>query len=123
MITNLAHASDEPTEPRGTPLNIQKIVKQAQQAKARMEAIQAELGNDIVEASAGGGMVKVQMTGEQELKSIKIDPAAVDPAEVEMLEDMILAAVNEANRMSTELAQQKMAEVTGSLQGMGFPGM
>lgn len=98
-------------------------MKQAQQAKMRMEQIQAELGNDIVEASAGGGMVKVQMTGEQELKAIKIDPAAVDPAEVEMLEDMILAAVNEATRMSNELAQTKMAEVTGSLQGMGIPGL
>lgn len=104
-------------------MNIQKIVKQAQQAKMRMEQIQAELANDIVEASAGGGMVKVQMNGEQELRSIKIDPAAVDPNEVELLEDMILAAVNEANRMSTELAQKKMAEVTGSLQGLGIPGL
>ena len=104
-------------------MNIQKIMKQAQQAKKRMEEIQEELKTLTVEASAGGGMVKVVMTGDQVIQSVKLDPAAVDPQDVEMLEDLIVAAVNEASRMATDLAATKMEEITGGLQGMGLPGM
>ena len=98
-------------------------MKQAQQAKKRMEEIQEELKTLTVEASAGGGMVKVVMTGDQVVQSVKLDPAAVDPQDVEMLEDLIVAAVNEASRMATDLAAAKMEEITGGLQGMGLPGM
>ncbi|MDR1775236.1 MAG: YbaB/EbfC family nucleoid-associated protein [Actinomycetes bacterium] len=96
-------------------MNIQKLMKQAQQAQAQMMAAQAEIANQTVEASAGGGMVKVTMSGDQQLKSVKIDPAAVDPADVELLEDMVLAAVNEAARSAAELANSRMESITGGL--------
>jgi DNA-binding YbaB/EbfC family protein len=101
-------------------MNIQKLMKQAQQAQAQMTAIQEELANESVEASAGGGMVKVVMTGDQSLKEVKIDPAAVDPEEVDLLEDMIVAAVSEASRMAAQLSAQKMEAVTGGLNLPGF---
>lgn len=101
-------------------MNIQKIMKQAQQAQAKMAAVQDELALEIVEASVGGGMVKVTMTGDQQVRSVKIDPAAVDPEEVELLEDMIVAAVNEASRSASELAAKKMEAVTG---GLNIPGL
>ena len=104
-------------------MNIQKIMKQAQQAQAQMARVQAELAEEVVEASAGGGMVKVQMTGDLQVKSVKIDPAAVDPDEVELLEDMVAAAFGEASRAANELAAKKMEAVTGGLQGLGLPGM
>ena len=100
-------------------MNIQKLMKQAQQAQAQMAAVQNELATLTVEASAGGGMVKVVMTGDQNLKELHIDPAAVDPEEVELLEDMIIAAISEASRMASELAAKKMEAVTG---GMNLPG-
>jgi DNA-binding YbaB/EbfC family protein len=101
-------------------MNLQKLMKQAQQAQAQMAAMQAELANEVVEASAGGGMVKVTMTGDQQLREVKIDPAAVDPEEVELLEDMVLAAVNEAARTAAEVASRKMESVTGGLNLPGF---
>jgi DNA-binding YbaB/EbfC family protein len=94
-------------------------MKQAQAAQAQMTAVQAELAETTVEASAGGGMVKVVMTGDQQLHKVSIDPAAVDPEEVELLEDMVLAAVNEAARQASELAASKMNAITG---GMNLPG-
>ena len=101
-------------------MNIQKLMKQAQQAQAQMAAVQEELANETVEASAGGGMVKVVMTCDRNLREIKIDPDAVDPEEVELLEDMILAAINEASRTAEETAAAKMDEVTGGLNIPGF---
>lgn len=101
-------------------MNIQKLMKQAQEAQAKMTAMQEELAKEIVSASAGGGMVKVEMTGAQEMVSIKLDPAVLDPDELEMLEDMIVAAVNEAARTASELAAGRMQEITG---GMNLPGM
>ena len=101
-------------------MNIQKLMKQAQQAQAQMAAIQEELAHQTVEASAGGGMVKVVMTCDQNLKELHIDPAAVDPAEVELLEDMILAAINEASRMAAQASAAKMEAVTGGLDLPGF---
>jgi len=77
-------------------------------------------GATIVDGSAGGGVVTAQATGKQELVSITIDPSAVDPSDVEMLQDLVLAAANDALRASRELAEQKMAAVTG---GMRIPGM
>jgi len=101
-------------------VNIQKLMKQAQQAQAQMHAVQEELANQTVEASAGGGMVKVVMSCDRNLKSITIDPDAVDPEEVELLEDMIFAAVTEASRTAEATAQAKMDEVTG---GLNIPGL
>jgi len=101
-------------------VNIQKLMKQAQQAQAQMAAVQQELAVETVQASAGGGMVKVVMTCDRNLREILIDPDAVDPAEVELLQDMILAAVNEASRVAEETAAAKMDEVTG---GLNLPGL
>jgi len=101
-------------------MNMQKMIKQAQQAQAQMMQMQEDLANETVEASAGGGMVKVTMSGAQELTGIKIDPVAIDADDVELLEDMILAAINEATRSASELANSKMSAITG---GMDIPGL
>lgn len=85
-----------------------------------MAKVQQELETKEVEASAGGGRGKVVATGKQEIKSIEINPDAVDPDDVEMLEDMVLAAVNEAVRKSQEMVQEGMKKVTG---GMNIPGL
>lgn len=101
-------------------MNFGKMMKQVQQAQAKMEAIQKELADETVEASAGGGTVRVVITGALEVRSISIDPAAVDPDDVELLSDLITAAVNEALRSAQALAAQKMSAVTG---GMNIPGL
>jgi nucleoid-associated protein EbfC len=97
--------------------NLQRMAQQMQQEMLR---VQTELEAEQVDGSAGGGVVKAIVTGKQELVSITIDPDAVDPSDVEMLQDLIVAAVNDALRASRELAEQKMAAVTGGLQ---IPGM
>ena len=97
--------------------NLQRMAMQMQQEMAR---VQEELETLTVDGSAGGGVVKATVTGKQELVSVTIDPSAVDPDDVEMLQDLVLAAVNEALRSSRELAEQKMAAVTG---GLRLPGM
>lgn len=96
------------------------MMKQVQQAQAKMAAIQEELKDETVESSAGGGMVRVVMTGDMEVKSVVIDPSAVDPDDIELLADMVAAAVNEAVRSAQELAANKMSAVTG---GMSIPGL
>jgi DNA-binding YbaB/EbfC family protein len=101
--------------------NYQKMMKQVQKMQADMAKAQDDLANEIVEASAGGGMVTVQATGAIELKSIKIDPAAVDADDVEMLEDLIMAATNEALRSAQELANKKMSGITSGLNIPGLP--
>jgi nucleoid-associated protein EbfC len=107
--------------------NMQQMLQQVQKMQHDMEAAQKELGNEMVEASAGGGMVTVRVSGDLEVKSVRIDPGAVDPEDVEMLSDMVLAAVNEALRSAQELAATKMSGATGdldlgSLGGLGLPG-
>jgi len=97
--------------------NIQRMAQQMQQEMLR---IQTELGETNVDGSAGGGVVTATVTGKQELVSVTIDPSAIDPADAEMLQDLIVAAVNDALRASRELAEQKMAAVTGGLQLPGF---
>ena len=92
--------------------NLQRMAQQMQQ---EMERVQAELAATKVEGSAGGGVVKVVVTGKQEILSIAIDPSAVDPDDVEMLEDLVTAAVNEALESSRRLAEQKM----GGMQSLG----
>src|SRR5436309_308287 len=114
------------TRPRGGPggggFDMNALLKQAQQMQADMSKAQEELAGEQVEASAGGGMVKVTMSGDLKLQSIQIDPEAVDPEDSEMLADMVLAAVNEAIRSAQELATSKMGGITGGLGGAGGAG-
>lgn len=100
--------------------NMQKMMKQVQKMQADMAKLQEELENRTVEASAGGGTVSVVVSGKQELKSIQIKPEAVDPEDVEMLQDMIVAAVNEGLRKSQEMVAAEMSKVTG---GLKLPGL
>jgi nucleoid-associated protein EbfC len=104
------------------PPNMQQLLKQAQKMQEDMLAAQESLKDELVEASAGGGMVTVQVTGDLVIKSIKIDPQAVDPEDVELLQDMVLAAVNEGMRSAQELAAAKMGGIAGGLGGLGLPG-
>jgi hypothetical protein len=97
-----------------------KLMKQAQEMQSKMARVQEDLAGREVEGTAGGGMVTVRMNGKQELLSVKIKPDAVDPEDVEMLEDMLIAAFNEARRQAEDLMQKEMAKATG---GMGLPGM
>ncbi|MHB1362256.1 MAG: YbaB/EbfC family nucleoid-associated protein [Thermoleophilia bacterium] len=101
-------------------MNYGKMMKQVQEMQKQMVKAQEELANQEVEASAGGGMVTVVATGDLKIKSIKIDPGAVDPDDVEMLEDMALAATNEALRSAQELASSRMNGLTG---GLNIPGL
>ncbi len=103
--------------------NMQQLLKQAQKMQQDMMAAQESLKDEVVEASAGGGMVTVEVTGDMEVKSIKIKPDAVDPDDVELLQDMVLAAVNEAMRSAQELAASKLGGLTGGLGGLGLPGL
>ncbi len=101
-------------------MNYGKMMKQMQKMQAEMGRIQEELADQEIEASAGGGMVTAVVNGKQEVIKIEIKAEAVDPEEVDLLQDMVLAAVNEAMRQAQELAAQKMGAVTG---GMGLPGL
>ncbi len=96
------------------------MIKQAQQLQARLMKAQEDLENETVEASAGGGAVKVVATGKQTIQSVTIDPAAVDPDDVELLQDMVLAAANEALAKSQALAAERLGALTG---GLKIPGM
>ncbi|WP_054936966.1 YbaB/EbfC family nucleoid-associated protein [Moorella stamsii] len=100
--------------------NINKMMKQMQKMQAQIARLQDELGEKTVEAAAGGGAVVVTANGRQEIVGIKIDPAAVDPEDVEMLQDLILAAVNEALRQSQEMAAREMGKITGNMRLPGF---
>lgn len=97
------------------------LMKQAQKMQAEMAKVQEELKDEKVEASAGGGAVKVVVSGELEVLSIELAPEAVDPEDVEMLQDLVTAAVNEGVRMAQELAAAKMQRVTGGMGGL--PGL
>jgi nucleoid-associated protein EbfC len=94
--------------------------KQLRDLQARMQKMQDDLANATVEGTAGGGAVKVVMTGQQRVQAVELDPGAVDPDDVEMLQDMIVAAVNEALGKSQELAAQRLGALTG---GMKIPGL
>ncbi len=96
------------------------IMKQAQKMQAKMAEIQEELGDKVVEATSGGGMVKVLANGRQEVLSIQIEPDVVDPEDVEMLQDLVVAAVNDALRKSQEMMAEEMKKLTG---GMSIPGL
>jgi DNA-binding YbaB/EbfC family protein len=115
-----------PKQPRMP--NVQQMMAQVQKMQKDMELAQEELKKEIVEASAGGGMVTVKVSGDLQLREVRIDPAAVDPDDVEILGDMVLAAVNEALRMAQELAESRLGGATagldlGGLGGLGLPGL
>jgi DNA-binding YbaB/EbfC family protein len=101
-------------------LDVNKLMQQAQQMQQQMAEAQEQLATETVEASAGGGLVTVRATGSGEILEIKIDAKAIDPDDPELLEDMVLAAVNEALRSAQSLAQSKLGAMTG---GLGLPGM
>lgn len=100
-------------------MDVNKMMKQVQKMQAEMAKAQEELANEVVEASVGGGMVTVKCTGALEITEIKIAKAAIDPDDAEMLEDMVLAAVNEAVRSAQSLADSKMSGAMGPMGGMG----
>ena len=110
-------------------MNQQQIMRQVQQMQAAMAQAQADIAATEVSGSAGGGMVTATVSGTGDLKAIKIDPGAVDPEDVEMLEDLVVAAVAEARRAADALAQEKMGAITGGLgslmggMGLNLPGM
>lgn len=100
--------------------NMGKMLKQVQKIQADMAKLQEELQTRTVEATAGGGVVKVVASGKQEIVSVMIDPQAVDPEDVEMLQDLIIAAVNEALRKAQEMVAAEMSRITG---GLKIPGL
>lgn len=110
--------------------NMQQMMKQVQKMQADMEAAQEALKGEVVQASAGGGVVTVEVSGDMVVKAVRIDPDAVDPDDVEMLNDLVLAAVNEGIRAAQDLAAQRMAAAAGPLAGgmgglgaLGIPGL
>ena len=115
-----------PKQPRMP--NMQQMMQQVQKMQKDMELAQEELKSEVVEASAGGGMVSVKVSGALEVREVRIDPAAVDPEDVEILADMVLAAVNEGLRAAQELAERKLGGATGGLDlgglgSLGLPGL
>jgi DNA-binding YbaB/EbfC family protein len=100
-----------------------KMMKQLQEMQQRMEQAQAELAVETVESSAGGGMVTVVVSGALEVLEVRIDPEAVDPDDVEMLQDLVVAATNEALRGAQDLAQKKLGGATGGLDLPSIPGL
>jgi hypothetical protein len=95
--------------------DLNAIMKQVQNLQSQMKGLQEELASKIVTAESGGGMVTVTMNGRQEIKQIKLDPICVDPRDIPMLEDLIVAAVNQAQKKSRELANTEMRKLTGGL--------
>ncbi len=107
----------------GSGMNPQKMMRQMQKMQEDMARVQAELQQESVTGTAGGGAVTARVSGGLELLEITIDPAAVDPEDVEMLQDVIVAAVNEAMRAAQEHAQNRLGAITGGLSGLGLPGL
>ena len=99
------------------PGNMNNLMKQAQRMQKQMEQTQAELEEKEYESSAGGGVVKVKINGQKEITSITIDQEVVDPDDVEMLQDLIMAAVNEAIRMQAEDEKEQLGKITGGMGG------
>ncbi len=104
-------------------MNIAQIAKMAQQVQAQMAQAQEELKETTLEVAAGGGAVRITITGAQEVRGVQIDPSAVDPDEVEMLQDLVMSAMNEAIGRSKEVERERMASIAGGMPGMpGLPG-
>ena len=104
-------------------MDMNKMMRQVQEMQAQMVKAQEELAGERVEASAGGGMVRVTASGAGEIVSVSISPQAIDPDDPEMLEDLVLAAVNEALRNAQNLMQSKLGGAVGGLGGLGLPGL
>lgn len=104
----------------GSPGNMNSMLKQAQKMQAEMTTLQEELEEREYSASSGNGMVEAVVTGKHQVKSLKINPEIIDPEDVEMIEDLVTVAVNEAMRVADETAEQEMNGITG---GMNIPGM
>ena len=102
----------------GMPGNMNNIMKQAQKMQKQMEEAQAQLEESSYTATSGGGAVEVTISGKKEITSIKFDPEVVDPDDIEMLEDLTMAAVNEAIRKIEEVSAQKMSKITGGMGGL-----
>ena len=107
----------------GGAKDMQKQLKQLQAMQAEMEQKQAELENKEITTTAGGGAVEVTMSGKKEITKLVIDKDVVDPDDVEMLQDLVMAAVNEALRQMDELVESEMNKITGGFGGMGIPGL
>jgi len=103
--------------------NMQQMLKQVQKMQQDMLAAQEQLKHEVVEASAGGGMVTVRISGDLVVQAVTIDPEAIDPEDAELLQDMVNAAVNEAIRAAQQLAADRLGPLTGGLGGLGLPGM
>jgi DNA-binding YbaB/EbfC family protein len=101
---------------------MQQMLKQAQKMQQQLAAAQAELAEAELTGTAGGGLVTVTITGAGEITAVKIDPKAVDPEDVETLEDLVLAAVHNASEAVRQLTEEKMGPVTGGMGGLGLPG-
>ena len=104
-------------------MDMNKMLKQVQEMQEQMARAQEDLAKEMVEASAGGGMVKVKATGSGEIVEVTIAPEAIDPEDPEMLQDLVLAAVNEALRNAQDLMQSKLCGSLGDLGGLGLPGL
>lgn len=102
---------------------MQQLMKQAQKMQQQLAAAQAELAETEVAGSAGGDLVKAVVTGDGELRSITISPSVVDPADVETLQDLVVAAVRDANANAQQLASKKLGPLTGGMGGLGIPGL
>jgi DNA-binding YbaB/EbfC family protein len=105
------------------PPNMQQMMRQVQKMQQDMLVAQEQLKTEEVEASAGGGMVTVRITGDLQIKAVTIDPDAIDPEDPELLQDMVTAATNEAIRSAQKLAESKLGGLAGGLGGLGLPGM
>ena len=109
--------------PEGVQMKRGDMMRQLQQMQAQMENTQAEVEESVFSATAGGGMVTAEVNGKKELLSIKIDPEVVDPDDVEMLEDLVTAAINEALSKAAKTMEDKMGALTGGMNIPGMPGM
>jgi nucleoid-associated protein EbfC len=108
--------------------NVQQMMAQVQKMQREMEVAQEELRQEVVEATAGGGAVLVKLSGDLQVREVRIDPAALDPEDAEILGEMVLTAMNDALRKASELAERKMGGATagldlGALGGLGLPGL
>ena len=109
--------------PGGGQPDLQQIMQQAMQMQEQVQQAQEALEEAEVTGSSGGGLVTVTMSGTGELRTVTIDPSAVDPDDVETLQDLVVAAVRDGARAAADLAQENMAPITGGLGGMGLPGL
>ncbi len=110
-------------KPGGQQPNMQQLMKQAQKMQQQMIAAQEELAKAEVQGSAGGGLVTATVTGAGEVVSLKIKPEAVDPDDVESLEDLVVAALHDASRAAQDLSAEHMGPLTSGMGGLGLPGM